>query len=66
MNKLGIVNAFAKDIALLPEWQQKIWSGDNISSEGGVSEELLDSQMRAMLANTQAPERIGGTSCMLF
>jgi len=56
MNKLGMVNIFAKDIALVPEWQQRIWSGDNISPEGGVSEELLASQMKAMPAGTQAPE----------
>ncbi len=56
MNGLGLVNAYAKDIALLPEWQQKIWAGFNISPEGGVSKELLASQMAARPAPTQAPE----------
>jgi len=56
INKLGLVNVYAKDIGLLPEWQQRIWAGFNISPEGGVSEELLASQMRAMPARTQAPE----------
>jgi hypothetical protein len=56
INRLGLVNAYAKDIALLPEWQQRIWAGYNISPEGGVSVELLDSQVRADPANTQAPE----------
>ncbi len=56
INKLGLINAFAKDIALLPEWQQRIWAGCNVSPEGGVSEELLASQMKAKPANTQAPE----------
>jgi len=56
VNRLGLVNVYAKDIALLPEWQQTIWSGFNVSPEGGVSEELLASQMWAMPAETQAPE----------
>ena len=56
VNRLGLVNVYAKDIALLPEWQQRIWAGFNISPEGGVSEELLASQMRAMPAGTKAPE----------
>jgi len=33
-----------KDIAYLPEWQQRIWSAFNVSPEGGVSDELLASQ----------------------
>jgi hypothetical protein len=56
VNKLGLVNVYAKDIGMLPEWQQRIWSGFNITPEGGVSEELLASQMRADPARTQAPE----------
>ena len=56
INSLGFVNVYAKDIALLPEWQQKIWSGYNISPEGKVSEELLASQVKAEPAKTQAPE----------
>jgi len=38
-------------------WQQKIWAGFNVKPEGGVSEELLDSQVRVKPARTQAPER---------
>jgi hypothetical protein len=57
INKLGLINVYAKDIGLLPEWQQRIWAGYNISPEGGVSEELLASQMRADPADTQAPEK---------
>jgi len=56
VNKLGLVNVYAKDIALLQEWQQVIWSGYSIGPDGGVSEELLASQMRAKPADTQAPE----------
>ena len=56
INGLGLVNVYAKDIALLPEWQQRIWAGHNISPEGGVSSELLASQVRAEPAGTQAPE----------
>jgi hypothetical protein len=57
VNKLGLINVYAKDIALLPDWQQKIWSGYNISPEGGVSEELLSAQAKGVPANTQAPEK---------
>ena len=56
VNSIGLVNVFAKDIALLPDWQQRIWAGFNVGPEGGVSEELLASQMRAMPAKTIAPE----------
>ncbi len=56
VNKIGLINVFAKDIALLPDWQQRIWAGSNVSPEGGVCEELLASQMRADPADTQAPE----------
>ena len=56
VNRLGFVNVYAKDIALLPEWQQQVWAGFNISPEGGISKELLDSQVRAEPPHTQAPE----------
>lgn len=56
VNSLGLVNVYAKDIALLPEWQQRVWAGCNIAPDGKVSEELLASQMRAEPADTKAPE----------
>jgi hypothetical protein len=56
LNGLGIVTVYAKDIALLPDWQQAIWAGSNVGPEGGVSEELLASQVRAEPAETLAPE----------
>jgi hypothetical protein len=57
VNPLGLVNVYAKDIALLPDWQQRIWVGHNVAPDGGVSEELLASQVQARPAGTQAPER---------
>jgi hypothetical protein len=56
VNPLGLVNVYAKDIALLPEWQQRIWAGSNVSPDGGVCDELLASQMRCCPASTKAPE----------
>ena len=56
VNELGYVNVYAKDVGLLPDWQQQIWAGYNITPEGGVSAELLASQVRAKPADTQAPE----------
>ena len=60
INHLGLVNVYAKDLTQLPEWQQRIWAGFNISPEGGVSAELLASQVRAEPADTQAPEEFLG------
>ena len=56
-DSIGLVNAFAKDIALLPEWQQRLWVGFNVGPEAGVSEELLASQAKGAPADTQAPEK---------
>jgi hypothetical protein len=56
INSLGLINVYAKDIALLPTWQQRIWAGFNVTPDGKVSTELLDSQMRAEPARSQAPE----------
>lgn len=56
VNSLGLVTVYAKDIALLPDWQQRIWAGYNVSPEGKVCEELLMSQADAVPADTQAPE----------
>ncbi len=56
INRLCLINVYAKDIALLPEWQQRIWVGNNVSPDGKVSEELLSSQVKAVPANTKAPE----------
>jgi hypothetical protein len=56
INDKGLINVLAKDIALLPDWQQRVWSAFNISPDGGVSAELLMSQMEANPASTQAPE----------
>ena len=56
VNSLGFINVFAKDIALLPEWQQRVWVGFNVTPEGKVSTELLASQVRASPASTIAPE----------
>ncbi len=56
VNKLGLVTVYAKDVALLPEWQQQIWAGYNSTPEGGVSEELLASQLKGEPVKTQAPE----------
>jgi len=58
VNSLGLINVYAKDIALLPDWQQRIWAGHNVSPDGKVSEELLAAQMMAAPAGTLAPEAL--------
>lgn len=60
INSIGLINVYAKDIALLPEWQQIIWAGYNIGPEGKVSRELLSAQMEAKPASTKAPEQFLG------
>jgi hypothetical protein len=57
VNKLGLVNVYAKDIAFLPDWQQQVWGGFNTGPEAGVSEELLASQAKGTPSKTQAPEK---------
>ena len=56
VNKLGLINVYAKDVGHLPEWQQQIWAGFNIAPEGGISKELHASQVKAEPASTLAPE----------
>lgn len=56
INPSGLINVLAVDIARLPDWQQNIWVGFNVAPEGGVSEELLKSQMEASPAKTLPPE----------
>ncbi|MCX5844729.1 MAG: hypothetical protein NT022_13475 [Deltaproteobacteria bacterium] len=66
VNRLSLINVYAKDVVLLPEWQQRIWAGFNVGPEGGVSEELLASQVRANPARTQAPEEFLGKGLELL
>ncbi len=56
VNDLGFVNVYAKDVVLLPYWQQREWRAHNIAPEGGVSTELLETQAAGRPADTQAPE----------
>lgn len=56
INSLGLVNAYAKDVAYLPEWLQRVWGGFNVSPEGKVSDELYSAQGQGVPAKTQAPE----------
>jgi hypothetical protein len=57
VNNLGLVNAYAKDVVLLPEWLQRVWAGFNVTPEGKVSPELFMAQGEGAPAHTQAPER---------
>jgi len=58
MNGLGLINVYAYDVCRLPDWQQQIWAGFNVSPEGKVSDELLAAQMQTRPARTYAPERL--------
>ena len=56
VNSKGLINAYAKDVALLPRWLRRIWAGQNVRPDGGVSQELLAAQVEAEPADTFAPE----------
>ena len=56
INGLGLITAYAKDVALEPEWLQRVWAGFNVSPEGKVSAELFSAQAGGVPASTQAPE----------
>ena len=56
VNTPGLVTIYAKDVAALPNWQQQIMAAHSVLPEGGVSAELLASQVHAEPANTLAPE----------
>ncbi len=56
VNDLGLVNVYAKDLYLLPYWQQREWRAHNVAPDGRVSRELLDTQAIGDPADTQAPE----------
>lgn len=56
INEIGLVNTYAKHVALLPEWQKRVWAAHNDYPEGNLSEELKASQVDATPASTHAPE----------
>jgi hypothetical protein len=56
VNSKCLINTYAYDVARLPEWQQRIWMGANISPDGAVCRELLSSQMEATPVDTKSPE----------
>ncbi|MEX2302323.1 MAG: hypothetical protein WD733_15385, partial [Bryobacterales bacterium] len=58
VNGLGLVTVYAKDVALLPDWQQRLWAGFNVSPEGGVGEELYEIQAKGDHVETSAPESL--------
>ena len=66
VNRSGFVTAYAKDVAELPGWLQRAWSGYNVRPEGGVSEELLAAQVKAEPAETLAPEALLGPALQQF
>ena len=56
INTIGLVNTYAKEIGLLPKWQQQVWAAHNVSPEERPSEELMAAHVYARPASTLAPE----------
>jgi hypothetical protein len=58
VNKLGLVNAYAYDIARRPLWERRIWVGHNSRPDGGVSAELMEAQMACDPAGSKSAENL--------
>ena len=58
INSVDFITVYAYDIARLPSWEQQIWAAQNVVPEGKVSKELLDSQVKALPADTYAVEEL--------
>ena len=56
VNKLGLINAYAYDVARRPLWERRIWAAHNCRPDGGVSTELMEAQMACKPASTKSPE----------
>ncbi|MFZ7159569.1 hypothetical protein ACLSZ3_09305 [Avibacterium gallinarum] len=56
INNSDLITVYAYDIAKLDSWEQHLWAGHNVSPDGKVSSELLDSQVKVKPANTYAVE----------
>lgn len=56
VNSKGLINVYAKDIYLLPDFHKRIWQAHNILPDGCPSQELWEAQMRGRPAKTNAPE----------
>ena len=51
-----MITVYAYDVARLYPWEQRIWAAHNVVPEGGVSSELLASQVKVQPASTHAAE----------
>ncbi|WP_258020263.1 hypothetical protein [Yersinia enterocolitica] len=58
INSSDLITIYAYDIARLPAWEQHIWAAQNVVPDGKVSNELLDSQVKAQPASTHAVEEL--------
>jgi hypothetical protein len=58
INASDLITVYAYDIAKLPAWEQFLWAASNVAPEGKVSAELLDSQVKAEPAGTNAVEEM--------
>lgn len=56
MNRIGLINVYAYDIARRPFWEREIWVAHNSAPDGGVSAELQRVQMATEFSDTHAPE----------
>lgn len=56
INSSDLITVYARDVARLAAWEQRIWAAHNVVPDGKVSGELLASQVRAEPASTHAVE----------
>ncbi len=56
INSSDLITVYAYDVARLAAWEQHIWAAHNVVPDGKVSNELLETQVKAQPASTHAVE----------
>lgn len=66
VNLSDLITVYAYDIARLNAWEQHVWAAHNVVPDGKVSAELLESQVKAQPASTDAVEELLFTSMRML
>lgn len=57
IHESGYINVYAREIGLLPHWQQKIWHGFNVTPGNGLAKELYEINYGDKWLKTTSPEK---------
>jgi hypothetical protein len=58
VNASDLITVYAYDVARLNAWEQHVWAAHNVVPDGKVSAELLEAQVKAQPASTDAAEEL--------